>query len=504
MPVQTSNLEFLHNDEPLDENSPVAQAMLKKLQGNILKGHGRDFGVYIFFRFLDQSDVIKKHLGELAHYVTSAYQQHQNAEMYRKFKIPGGLFGMLVLSASGYRYLGFAPEAKFPEKEEMGVVSSFVEGLKTHAEDDFCDPPVNKWEEAYQEEIHAMLLLVDDDENNVLQEAGRAIQELRLHHAIVGVELGKSLRNAEGKGMEHFGYIDGRSQPLYLKSDFGYDDAGKRVSDKAGSGIDLWDPFEPLHRVLIPDPIMPDENHCFGSFLVFRKLEQDVLHFLLREEELADDLGLKGEDRARAGAMAVGRFRDGTPLAVSKTDGYSPEQENNFAYNNLPQGNTDIEGLKCPFQAHIRKLNPRGDIASDNGKGAGQIERQRRIARRGIPYGDRVKDPGILQTLSEIPSSGVGLLFMCFQASIRKQFAFLQKQWGNGLQRPLEKTGLHVTGLDPLVGQANTPAAPQTWAKRYGKTPETQLSFQGFVRMKGGEFFFAPSIPFFDQLKGIG
>src|SRR4051794_5453560 len=116
MPLDTPNLRFLRNKEPLNETTTAAKNMLEKLQGNILKGHGRDFGVYILFRFRDDPAVVKKDLAELSKYVTSAYKQYQEAEAYRKFKRPGSLFGMIVLSADGYRYLGYDPATTFHER----------------------------------------------------------------------------------------------------------------------------------------------------------------------------------------------------------------------------------------------------------------------------------------------------------------------------------------------------------------------------------------------------
>lgn len=344
-----------------------------------------------------------------------------------------------------------------------------------------------------------MLLLADDDRDHLLRETGRAIEKLRSHHKVLGVELGRALRDDKDRGVEHFGFVDGRSQPLYLKSDFKYDRKGNRIGDRE-AGIDFWDPFESLERVLVADPILRNSPNCFGSYLVFRKLEQDVRSFRKREEELADRLGLIGEARARAGAMAIGRFRDGTPLAVSGHNGHQPEQENNFAYNHLPNGRDDTQGHCCPLQAHIRKVNPRGDRAMDLKTGAAPIERQHRVARRGISYGERVPHPGRPETLDELPSSGVGLLFMCFQANIPIQFAFLQKDWCNNPHLETERVSKE-TGIDPVIGQASVSTAVPLWSRQYQQEPSDRFEFSGFVRMKGGEFFFAPSIPFFQMLK---
>ncbi len=120
------------------------------------------------------------------------------------------------------------------------------------------------------------------------------------------------------------------------------------------------------------------------------------------------------------------------------------------------------------------------------GKDATYLEH--RIARRGIIYGKRKFD------LSDHPEKGVGLLFMCFQADIAKQFEHLQKM-ANAI------TG----GLDPIIGQTankKTPLQqqwPSDWAGEGRKTKA--FNFQGFVTLQGGEYFFAPSISFLRRLK---
>src|SRR5262249_20727275 len=92
----------------------------------------------------------------------------------------------------------------------------------------------------------------------------------------------------------------------------------------------------------------------YGSFFVFRKLEQNVRGFRSALADLTRVLG-PGSDVERAGAMAVGRFRDGTPIVP--TTAPTPGAElNNFTY-----AADDSSGKVCPFHAHIRKTNPRGD-----------------------------------------------------------------------------------------------------------------------------------------------
>jgi Dyp-type peroxidase family len=492
----------LDNPGPIDPNGSQFQPMLSKLQGNILKGHGRDHTVHIFLK-LDGGDVAatRKRLGRFASkVVTPALQQHIESQQFKKYQIPGAMFGNLFITARGYRALGFSQaeiDAAFPERPgDFGVQSNFREGMQAHA-NELSDPPPSKWEQGYREgEIDAMILLADDDAGYLLRQARALINELEDFSEVLIVERGNALRRTDNnEGIEHFGYVDGRSQPIYFNTDL----ANEGNTDK-------WNPVDPLNIVLVPDKIVSDPE-CFGSYFVFRKLEQDVLRFKMKEQELADALGLQDEERERAGAMAVGRFEDGTPLAISQTDGFLPLKENNFKYD------IDTDGTRCPFHAHIRKSNPRGDILRQFNISEDVAERPRRITRRGITYGERNRHPDFSQALEDLPTKGVGLLFMCFQSSIANQFAFIQSQWVN--EEGFIKGGI---GIDPVIGQVPQPGggvpAPleQTWPIQFGpqadpanpgarKPPDVKpFSFGGFVTMKGGEFFFAPSIPF---LRGL-
>jgi deferrochelatase/peroxidase EfeB len=169
--------------------------------------------------------------------------------------------------------------------------------------------------------------------------------------------------------------------------------------------------------------------------------------------------------------MVVGRFRGGTPVLLSASDDPQMAKDNDFSF----QG----DGLaKCPLHAHMRKTNARHDSG-----------RHRRIARRGIPYDDR--DPSA--RADELPTGGVGLLFACFQSNIDEQFAFIQRSWANKAEFPIGGTG-----QDPLIANppANGGAPAQRWPTVWGGAEMKSFDFGHFVTMKGGEYFFAPSIPF--------
>jgi Dyp-type peroxidase family len=350
---------------------------------------------------------------------------------------------------------------------------AFVGGLKNRKED-LNDPDATEWEEGYQKEIHFHLLIADGNEKAVKEKADFIKKDIAEFAEVVHTEFGNAIKNPEGAGIEHFGYVDGISQPLF------FEDEMKNFRDEHFEfGKPNYDPSADMNLVLVQDPF---HTSAQGSFFVFRKLEQDVKGFKKAEEALAEELGLKGEDKERAGAMIVGRFEDGTPVEVAKEPGLI----GNSIYNNFNYDAGDVS--KCPFHAHIRKTNPRNDIAD---------AKDAVMARRGIPYGERTDDPfdGNIDTK---PTRGVGLLFQSYQASIEKQFERIQRFWANN-----EGFVQGGVGLDLIIGQGNYPSENEYQTEWNGKDPNKikKASFEQFVTMKGGGYFFAPSIEFLKNVK---
>ena len=477
-------VDIRDNTEPIDQNDLKYNALLSNLQGNILKGHGRDHTANIFVQFHpEQLEKAKDWIHDFAEKVTTAKVQLKETERFKRNRISGGIFKGLYVTAKGYEYFG-TPDAKRPAD------ASFRDGMENAK---LKDPLKNEWEPTFRElEIHIMILLGDDDKTKLSVEAAKIIEELRpltlptpktdsdppFFSPHIRIEYGNTIRNANGDGLEHFGYVDGVSQPLFFKDEF------EKFKETAtpSSGVDLaWNPFAPLSLVLVDDPTT-EVKHAFGSYFVFRKLEQDVRAFKKNEKLVAKALGLDGDAGEIAGAMVVGRFEDGTPVTLTDTDGLiGSGAANNFNYDN------DREGLRCPFHAHIRKSNPRG-----TGKGSLEQDKSHIMARRGIPFGLREVTPLIDSQPEQFPSGGgVGLLFQSFQANLSKQFEFIQQAWVNDPTFP--KNG---TGIDPIIGQGGTVADRlYKWPTKYGEPGEpTKASFAQFVKMKGGEYFFAPSI----------
>ena len=105
----------------------------------------------------------------------------------------------------------------------------------------------------------------------------------------------------------------------------------------------------------------------------------------------------------------------------------------------------------------------------------------------------RLQHP-ITKEFIDKPNDGVGLLFMSYQASIEKQFHVMQSSWANNEGFPTAQSG-----LDPVIGETNIHASPiaQSWpsiSHDPNSDDKKKSLFAGFVSLKGGEYFFAPSI----------
>ena len=108
-----------------------------------------------------------------------------------------------------------------------------------------------------------------------------------------------------------------------------------------------------------------------------------------------------------------------------------------------------------------------------------QDEREHRIVRRGANYRS---------------DAGAGMLFMCFQAKIWRQFEFLQKRWHNEAP-PQAGAEPH-----PLIAGHGDVFGVKTWPTETASGPKVPFSSGDFVKLKGGEYFFAPSMPFLQRL----
>lgn len=457
-------------------------AMLDSLQPNILKPHAREIFTALFVKFHDRTQAVSL-LRELATdgivpaLMKSALTHLAEVREFKATGTTGTPYVGVGLTAAGYDALGI-------DTDRQPADPAFQRGMTNHETQALLlDPDVDDWDGYFLQEVHAVILVGDQNQEPHNAALARVREMIAARPGIVplGEQAGKGLRNGNKEGIEHFGYVDGRSQPLFFEEDI------------EGEPRDNWDPAFALGRAIVSDVAAPDPAIHFGSYFVFRKLEQNVQRFKTLELKLADDLKL--DDHERAGAMLVGRFEDGTPLTSRCTDGDHDPIPNDFNYDK------DEQGGKCPFLGHIRKMNPRGSGGFEDHEG----ERLHIMPRRGQTYGDRYDDPNDGETDNK-PVGGVGLLFMAFNASLTEQFEFVQINWANNMDFPRVNSGIHPPGLDIVIGHGDRPDiecpricdAQRSDAADWGIADAPKQT----VTMKGGEYFFMPSLAFLQNVGG--
>jgi Dyp-type peroxidase family len=280
---------------------------------------------------------------------------------------------------------------------------------------------------------------------------------------------------------EHFGYADGIGQPSIEGSglpDFrgdGTPEAGGVWAPlKAGEFVLGW-PNETGFPAAMPQPEVLGRN---GSFLVYRKLQQHVGAFrtFLREQAARLYGADADEGVERLAAKLVGRWRSGCPLVLSPAHD-DPTLASDWGRNNDFRYAQDPHGHACPFGAHIRRMNPRDDLDQ---RGDTSV-RAHRIVRRGLTYG-----PPLSGEVDDGQERGVA--FMAINASIRYQFEFLQTEWNNNG----EFAGLSTGDVDPFTGEPRE--GSRFRIPSADAPPKNLFDLPRFVTVRGGGYFFIPSI----------
>jgi Dyp-type peroxidase family len=285
-------------------------------------------------------------------------------------------------------------------------------------------------------------------------------------------------------GRDHFGFFDGIAQPAIQGS--GVD---ARPGDGQPDGAGGWRgvcPGEFLLGHVDEDGSLPEAPaeplHCNGTFMVYRKLRMDVPAFRRFVDEQGKDFPGGPE---RLGAKIVGRWPDGTPLSRSPDEpdpeiAGDPRRINDFGFAD------DREGLRCPLGAHIRRANPRDDANFFGGR----LTNRHRLVRRGRAYGPPMPEG------TEDDGAERGLVFVCFNASIWRQFETVQALWiddGDPFGLGADK--------DFLIGEPNGDGTGKMTIQ--GHPPHILRPQPRFVTMRGGEYLFRPSMSGLRWLAGV-
>jgi deferrochelatase/peroxidase EfeB len=137
--------------------------------------------------------------------------------------------------------------------------------------------------------------------------------------------------------------------------------------------------------------------------------------------------------------------------------------------------------------SHVRRGNPRDGLAqsADDKQTLLNAANNHRILRRGRKYGPDIADKGNDDGLDR------GLLFICLNTDIGRQFEFVQQTWilNQNFASLFDET-------DPLIGPNGSFTIPDEPLRRIVPVPT-------FVQMAGGEYFFLPSLSALRYLEGL-
>lgn len=503
------------------------QLDLTDIQGNVIRAYGR-FGYpvarYVFLNIRD-SAIGRAFVGAVTKRVTSSVEWGDGAG---QIKQPNWTVNI------AFAYQGLK-ELDLPRSSLIGFSHEFVAGMKDRRDilgDDGPSAP-NNWDpiwvgnrETREQDVHIFIslnarlpALLEESYawlTNLVEEYKEGIVILGGHRGEDGElfdyqDVNVVMENGRPTAKEHFGYVDGISDPVFEGTpnyDLNVEGRGKQMENGSwaplATGEFLLGHIDEAHEYPpAPQPVLLSRN---GTYMVYRKLHENVATF----DAYLEEHGKKYPGgKELLAAKFVGRWRDnGAPLvkapdAESKAkfdmafmgadDKGKDKMLSDFTYDE------DMSGGKCPFSSHIRRINPRASLEMVKGakpgsmifnEGAfdtpGALTNRRRLLRRGLPYGqvkDRTRDDG-----------NHGIVIMMLNADIARQFEFVQQQWinyGNDFQAGSDKEILlgNHSADEKFPSKAVLQVDPDS-----DQAPYFLSKIPRLVETRGGEYFFIPSL----------
>ncbi len=446
-------------DLPVREGE-TANVDLADLQGNVLRGYTYPTAAYVFLR-IDHPDRARELLRGMLPQITTA-------EPWTGDPPPTAM--QVAFTYAGLQALGVSDAIleTFPPEFREGMAARAARlGDRGPSAPERWDPGLGSGE------VHALVTVyaVDDERLDARRDQLHQIGQSSGSTTVLFEQRAEALPG----GRDHFGFIDGISQPAIEGSG-----VTPRPGDGHPTGKGRWRALATGDFVFgyvdedkgIPAaPAAPFDRNA--TFMVFRKLATNVAGFRSYLEEKGK--AYPGGPEMLA-AKIVGRWRDGTPLELSpdRPDpaiSGDPNRINDFTYE------PDDQGLRCPLGAHIRRANPR-DSREFYG---GELTRRHRIIRRGRSYG-----PPLAEGALEDDGQERGLAFVCFCTSIERQFETIQAFWvddGDALGVGKDR--------DFLIGEPDDENDKMTIP---GNPPFFLHPQPSFTECRGGEYLFQPSI----------
>ncbi len=448
---------------------------LSDIQGLVFFGYARQrFARYYLVSFGDQAEP-RECLSRLLHRISSADRGERDETMRLN----------VALSADGLVRLGLDEQTMttFPRE--------FVQGMahpeRSIALGDSGDDAPEHWEYGGggAARLDALLMLYCRSPKELAERHKELDQALSRH----GLDYVVQDAEIPADGREHFGFVDGLTNPVVkggpVKPEKNPFDPPIRPGElllghKNAYGKLPFSPRAPLKRSTRDLPPRCDGGRFVdlghnGSYLVLRKLEQDVTGFWSFAEQQAQKAG--AADAAAwskfFAARLVGRWPNGMPLVHAPENEEALREVNRFGYREL-----DPHGLRCPLGAHVRRSNPRDSLGED-AKASLQRSNLHRIMRRGRIYSEN--------------DGRKGLIFVALNANLRRQFEFIQQTWINN-----PKFAGLCAERDPLIGrhgyEVSGEQLPRIFTRSLLPVRERCVGLPSFVRVRGGGYFFLPSL----------
>ncbi len=373
--------------------------------------------------------------------------------------LPGWL--AVAFTFQGLKALG-VPQASldsFPQefREGMAARASILNDVDNNV-------PAN-WEYPFgTTDMHVALAVYAKDEESLDTVLERARQS---HQDLPGISIVYRLKFSElPEGRNPFGFKDGLHNPHVGGSGEdvhpGYGPAIKPGEFVMGYADELGE------TASAPEPEVLRLN---GTFLAFRKFHMRVAAF----RKYLRDQASSPEEEELVAAKMVGRWRSGAPLVLAPerddaTIGVDLDRNNDFSYED------DMKGLKCPFSAHIRRVNPRDALKNEI-----VAVNLHQFLRRGTNYG-----PPLPEGVLEDDGEERGGVFLLIGAHLKQQFEFVQSQWvtnGDFINQGTEQ--------DPIIGNKR---ADGTFTIPKLPVRRRLHGLPQFVEVRGGEYCFMPGL----------
>jgi Dyp-type peroxidase family len=485
----------------------LPEEALADIQGFITSGYGHlKFAAYLFVRFTN-GDKARRWIEGLSPTITAARSWPTTARGDR-LKPTSAL--NVAFTAGGLTALGLPPGVlcSFPAEFQEGITADHRSPILGDTE----ESAPGQWEigGSTQPPIHALVFAYATS-TAAVEELCRAQRALLAATEGGVVELDGSMQSGYRPDGDHepFGFHDGVGQPKIA----GISDDGVPTGEFILGYLNHY-------SVVPPTPVVPaalDRSNVLpaldnpyhasahvrdlgvnGSFVVYRKLQQDVAgfwQFMQREAVRATGK----EDAAFMVWLAsrfVGRWPSGTALMLApQADRPALRERNDFLYA------ADPDGHACPIGAHIRRTNPRDDLKPYPATASLSMSEAHRLLRRARVYGPPLFDPALLRDPASLESGRLltavvddglarGIHFFCVNANIRSQFEFVQQTWCNN-----PRFGGLTACKDPLVGDNNRTGEPSSHML-IPATPEDihTGALPRFVTVRAGAYLFMPSL----------